>query len=59
MARLRETTDLLPVSLVVPPAKIEPGVYRNITGNTALACIVAATVQLKRRFPRAYPHARQ
>jgi len=41
-----ETTDLLPVSFVVPRAKIEPGVYRNITGNTALAWgIVAASVQ--------------
>jgi 2-oxoglutarate ferredoxin oxidoreductase subunit alpha len=52
-----ETTDLLPVSFVVPKAKIEPGVYRNITGNTALAWgIVAATVQLERPvFLGAYP----
>ena len=52
-----ETTDLLPVSFVVPRAKIEPGVYRNITGNTALAWgIVAATVQPKRPvFLGAYP----
>ena len=52
-----ETTDLLPVSFVVPKAKIEPGVYRNITGNAALAWgIVAATVQLKRPvFLGAYP----
>ena len=52
-----ETTDLLPVSFVVPRAKIEPGVYRNITGNTALAWgIVAAAVPgetpgLPRRLP--------
>ena len=52
-----ETTDLLPVSFIVPRAKIEPGVYRNITGNTALAWgIVAATVQTKRPvFLGAYP----
>ncbi len=52
-----ETTELLPVSFVVPPAKIEPGIYRNITGNTALAWgIVAATVQMKRPiFLGAYP----
>jgi 2-oxoglutarate ferredoxin oxidoreductase subunit alpha len=52
-----ETTELLPVSYVVPRAKIEPGVYRNITGNTALAWgIVAAGVQLGRPvFLGAYP----
>ena len=57
-----ETTDLLPISFVVPRAKIEPGVYRNITGNTALAWgIVAAAVQS--RAPglpgRLSDHARQ
>jgi 2-oxoglutarate ferredoxin oxidoreductase subunit alpha len=52
-----ETTELFPVSYVVPSAKIEPGVYRNITGNTALAWgIVAAGVQLGRPvFLGAYP----
>jgi len=52
-----ETTDLFPVSYVVPSAKIEPGVYRNITGNTALAWgIVAAGVQFGRPvFLGAYP----
>jgi len=44
-----ETTELFPVSYVVPRAKIEPGRYRNITGNTALAWgIVAASVQMER-----------
>ena len=44
-----ETTELFPVSFFVPKAKIEPGVYRNITGNTALAWgIVAAGVQMDR-----------
>ncbi len=52
-----ETTELFPVSYVVPRAKIEPGVYRNITGNQALAWgIVAAGVQMKRPvFLGAYP----
>jgi 2-oxoglutarate ferredoxin oxidoreductase subunit alpha len=52
-----ETTELLPVSFFVPAAKIEPGQYRNITGNTALAWgIVAASVQMERPvFLGAYP----
>ncbi len=44
-----EHTELFPVSFNVGPAKIEPGTYRNITGNTALAWgIVAASVQMNR-----------
>jgi len=52
-----ETTELLPVSFVVPKAKIQPGVYRNITGNTALAWgIVAAGEQMRKGvFLGAYP----
>jgi 2-oxoglutarate ferredoxin oxidoreductase subunit alpha len=52
-----ETTELFPVSFFVPKAKIQPGVYRNITGNTALAWgIVAAGVQMDRPvFLGAYP----
>ena len=52
-----ETTELLPVSFVVPKAKIQPGVYRNITGNTALAWgIVAAGEQMQKGvFLGAYP----
>jgi 2-oxoglutarate ferredoxin oxidoreductase subunit alpha len=52
-----ETTELFPVSFVVPAAKIEPGTYRNITGNQALAWgIVAAGVQMERDvFLGAYP----
>jgi 2-oxoglutarate ferredoxin oxidoreductase subunit alpha len=52
-----ETTELLPVSFIVPKAKIEPGRYRNITGNVALAWgIVAAGVQMERPvFLGAYP----
>ena len=52
-----ETTELFPASFVVPAAKIEPGTYRNITGNQALAWgIVAAGVQMERDvFLGAYP----
>jgi 2-oxoglutarate ferredoxin oxidoreductase subunit alpha len=52
-----ETTELFPRSYIVPRAKIEPGTYRNITGNTALAWgIVAAGVQMERPvFLGAYP----
>jgi 2-oxoglutarate ferredoxin oxidoreductase subunit alpha len=52
-----ETAELFPISYVVPPAKIEPGRYRNITGNQALAWgIVAAGVQMGRPvFLGAYP----
>jgi 2-oxoglutarate ferredoxin oxidoreductase subunit alpha len=52
-----ETTELFPVSFSVPRAKIQPGVYRNITGNTALAYgIVAAGHCLKKPvFLGAYP----
>ncbi|MFP6655925.1 MAG: 2-oxoglutarate ferredoxin oxidoreductase subunit alpha, partial [Myxococcota bacterium] len=52
-----ETTELFPVSFIVPAAKIAPGTYRNITGNQALAWgIVAAGVQMERDvFLGAYP----
>jgi 2-oxoglutarate ferredoxin oxidoreductase subunit alpha len=52
-----ETSELFPVSFEVPAAKIEPGVYRNVTGNTALAWgVVAASVQMGRPvFVGAYP----
>jgi 2-oxoglutarate ferredoxin oxidoreductase subunit alpha len=52
-----ETTELFPVSFIVPAAKIQSGTYRNITGNQALAWgIVAAGVQMERDiFLGAYP----
>ena len=52
-----ETTELFPRSYLIPRAKIQPGTYRNITGNTALAWgIVAAGVQMDRPiFLGAYP----
>jgi 2-oxoglutarate ferredoxin oxidoreductase subunit alpha len=37
-----ETTEALPVSFLVPRAKIEPGRYRNVTGNQALAFGIVA-----------------
>ena len=52
-----ETTELFPVSYAIPSAKIESGLYRNITGNLALAWgIVAASQQFQRPlFLGAYP----
>jgi 2-oxoglutarate ferredoxin oxidoreductase subunit alpha len=52
-----ETSELFPVSFEVPRAKIEPGLYRNVTGNQALAWgVVAAGVALERPiFAGAYP----
>ncbi len=52
-----ETSELFPVSYLIPRAKIEPGTYRNITGNQALAWgIVAAGVQMQQPvFLGAYP----
>jgi len=52
-----EITEEFPVSFTVPKAKIEPGEYRNLTGNTALALgIVAAGVQMQQPiFLGAYP----
>jgi 2-oxoglutarate ferredoxin oxidoreductase subunit alpha len=41
-----ETTELFPVSYTVPAAKIQPGLYRNITGGTALAWGIVATKSL-------------
>jgi 2-oxoglutarate ferredoxin oxidoreductase subunit alpha len=41
-----ETTETFAVSYEVKPAKLRPGTYRNITGNTALAYgLVAASVK--------------
>ena len=52
-----ETTELFPTSYLVPSAKIEPGTYRNITGNQALAWgLIAVGVQMDRPvFLGAYP----
>jgi 2-oxoglutarate ferredoxin oxidoreductase subunit alpha len=41
-----ETTETFAVSYEVKPAKLRPGTYRNITGNTALAHgLIAASVK--------------
>jgi 2-oxoglutarate/2-oxoacid ferredoxin oxidoreductase subunit alpha len=41
-----EATEAFQVSYEIPPAKLAPGVYRNISGNTALAMgFVAASQQ--------------
>src|SRR5581483_10001032 len=52
-----ETTEVFSVHYEVKPAKLAPGVYRNITGNQALALgLVAASVQSKLPlFLGAYP----
>jgi 2-oxoglutarate ferredoxin oxidoreductase subunit alpha len=43
-----ETTEAFSVSYEVKPAKLTPGVYRNISGNQALAYgLIAASVQSK------------
>ena len=41
-----ETTEVFSHSFIVRPATLEPGTYRNVTGNTALSIgLVAASVQ--------------
>jgi 2-oxoglutarate ferredoxin oxidoreductase subunit alpha len=41
-----ETTETFAVSYEVKPAKLRPGTYRNVTGNTALAYgLIAASVK--------------
>ncbi len=41
-----ETTELIPVTRVVPPVVREPGTYRSISGNTALSWGLIAAGQL-------------
>lgn len=52
-----ETSEMFPVSFEVPRAKIEPGTYRNITGNTALAygCVAASVCMDRPLVVGAYP----
>ena len=52
-----ETTEALTRSYRVPPAALEPGEYRNITGNQALALglIAAAELSGKQLFYGSYP----
>jgi len=52
-----DTVELFHSSYEVPPAKLEPGTYRNITGNEALALGLVATTHLTGQplFQGAYP----
>ncbi|MEO6350517.1 MAG: 2-oxoacid:acceptor oxidoreductase subunit alpha, partial [Candidatus Limnocylindrales bacterium] len=44
-----ETTEMFHTTYRVAPAKLEPGVYRNITGNEATALGFVAAAQLAKR----------
>ncbi|GIV36096.1 MAG: MFS transporter [Cyclobacteriaceae bacterium] len=52
-----ETIEALPARYRVPPARIEPGVYRHISGNTATAwgLMAAAEKTGKKLFLGSYP----
>jgi 2-oxoglutarate ferredoxin oxidoreductase subunit alpha len=52
-----ETTELFDASYRVPPARLEPGTYRNITGNEATAIGIVAAARLSGRplFYGSYP----
>ena len=52
-----ETTEIFHERYLVPPAKLAPGTYRNITGNEATALGMVAASQLANRplFYGSYP----
>ena len=52
-----ETTELFPIQYHVPPAKMEPGLYKYISGNEALSLglVAAANLTKKELFYGAYP----
>jgi 2-oxoglutarate ferredoxin oxidoreductase subunit alpha len=52
-----ETTEIFHERFVVPPAKLQPGHYRNITGNEATALGMVAASELAQRplFYGSYP----
>ncbi len=52
-----ETIEALPARYRIPPARIEPGVYRHISGNTATAwgLMAAAEKAGKKLFLGSYP----
>jgi len=52
-----ETTELFHERYIVPPAKLAPGRYRNLTGNEAAAMGFVAAAQLAKRtlFYGSYP----
>jgi len=52
-----ETAELFPSRYIVPPAAIEPGTYRHVTGNeaTAIGLITAAQLASLPLFYGSYP----
>lgn len=52
-----ESTDVLPASIVIPPADLPKGTYRNIDGNTAIAwgALTAAKKSNRRLSLSSYP----
>src|SRR5690348_11547320 len=52
-----ETTEIFHERYVVPPAKLKPGTYRNITGNeaTALGFVTASQLAKRTLFYGSYP----
>ena len=52
-----ETTEIFHERYIVPPAHLEPGVYRNITGNeaTALGFLAASRLAHRPLFYGSYP----
>jgi 2-oxoglutarate ferredoxin oxidoreductase subunit alpha len=52
-----ETTELFHERYLVPPARLAPGTYRNITGNeaTALGMVAAAELAERPLFYASYP----
>lgn len=52
-----ETSELFDASYEVPPAALEPGTYRNVTGNeaTALGLVAAAQLANLKLFYASYP----
>ncbi len=52
-----ETAELFPSTYEVPPAQLEPGTYRNISGNQALALGIVGATQLSglKGFLGSYP----
>lgn len=52
-----ETTDVLPASIVIPPADLPKGTYRTIDGNTAIAwgALAAAEKSKKKLSLCSYP----
>src|SRR5688500_4800064 len=52
-----ETTEMFHTTYRVAPAKLDPGTYRNITGNeaTALGCVIASRLAGRQLVYGSYP----